>query len=70
MLAVINRFQALSPEERDNFKVGRRTGLYSQLDDLYDAQKHEMVDRTIYQLTQGSHDIDEKSLYTLMERFI
>ena len=70
MLAAISRFQALSLEEKTNFKVGRRTGIYSQLDDLYDSHKHEIVDHIISQLSQGSNEVDEKTIYALMERFI
>jgi len=43
MLASIDRFQALSPEERTNFRVGRRVGVYNQLDDLYDSGKRQAV---------------------------
>ena len=70
MLASIDRFQALSPEERVNFRVGRRTGIYTELDDLYDGHKHEAVEQIIHRLSQGGNQIDEKLIYTLMERFI
>lgn len=70
MLAAINRFQALSAEEQANFKVGRRTGIYSQLDDLYDSHKHEAVDQIVSQLSRGSNEVDQKTIYALMERFI
>ncbi len=70
MLAVINRFQALSPEERANFRVGRRAGIYNQLDDLYNRQRYQAVEQIIRQLNQDSDDIDEQTMYTLMERFI
>ena len=70
MLAIINRFQALSPEERTNFKLGRRAGIYERLDDLYDATRHEIVDRMVNRVSQGSNQVDEDVLYTLMERFI
>jgi len=70
MLAAIARFQALSPEERVNFRVGRRAGIYTELDDLYDGHKHEAVEQIIHRLSHGSNQIDEKTIYTLMERFI
>ncbi len=70
MLTVISRFQALSPEERANFIVGRRTGRYSELDDLYDLSKREVVDRLMRQLGQDGSEVDEKTIYALMERFI
>ena len=70
MLASIGRFQALSPEERVNFRVGRRVGIYTELNDLYDGHKHEAVEQIIHRLSHGSNQIDEKAIYTLMERFI
>ncbi len=70
MLASIARFQALSLEERVNFRVGRRVGVYTELDDLGDGHKHEAVEQFVYKLSRGSNQIDEKAIYTLMERFI
>jgi histone acetyltransferase (RNA polymerase elongator complex component) len=70
MLAIINRFQALSPEERVNFKVGRRAGIYQQLDDLNDLHKHEIVNQLISQLSQDGNEVTEQTIYALMERFI
>ena len=70
MLASIDRFQALAPEEKANFRVGRRVGIYSQLDDLYDLPKHQTTEQVTHQLSQGSNQVDEKTIYALMERFI
>jgi len=70
MLAPIDRFQALSPEERTNFRIGRRVGIYGRLDDLYDSRKHQAVEQIIHRLSQGSNEIDEKTIYRLMGRFI
>jgi len=70
MLAIINRFQALSSEERTNFIVGRRVGIYVCLDDLYDIHKHQVVEQIIHKLSQGSNQIDDKTIYSLMEGFI
>jgi biotin synthase-like enzyme len=70
MLDMIDNFQALSLEERVNFRVGRRVGIYTQLDDLCDGYKHEAVEQFIHKLSQGSNHLDEKTIYTLMERFI
>ena len=69
MLAAIDRFQSLSPQERTNFRIGRRVGIYSQLDDLYDLHKREMVERLVQRLSQGN-EVDEKTIHALMERFI
>ncbi len=70
MLASIDRFQSLSPEERQNFIVGRRVGIYRQLDDLSDSRQHERVEQVIRQLSQGDNHVEEKTIYTLMESFI
>jgi len=70
MLAVIDRFQALSPEERTNFRIGRRARIYTYLDELNDSRKHQAVEQIIDRLSQGSHEIDEEVVYNLMEGFI
>jgi len=70
MLAIIDRFQALSPEEMTNFRLGRRVGVYNQLDDLYDLGKRQAVEQLIHRLGLGSTEIDEKKIYRLMGRFI
>jgi histone acetyltransferase (RNA polymerase elongator complex component) len=70
MLAVIARFQSLSPEEKQNFKVGRRLGVYERLDDLASAPKHDMVEQAIKKLSQDGKEINEELIYSLMERFI
>jgi len=70
MLATIERFQALPPEERVNFRVGRRVGIYACLDDLYDSHKHEAVEQVVRRLSKDSNRVDESIIYTLMERFI
>ena len=70
MLACIDRFQALSPEERTNFRIGRRVGIYSHLDDLYDLRQHQAVERVIQRLSQDGKQVDDRAIYTLMEGFI
>lgn len=71
LLAVIDRFQALSPIERDIFKLGRRLGSYYNLDDLNDPDQSEAVERIMSQLGQnGEKGLDENVLYELMEKSI
>jgi len=62
--------ETLSLEERVNFIVGRRVGMYSRLDDLYDSSRHQAVEGVVQRLSQGSKQVEEKVLYTLMEGFI
>lgn len=70
MLASIARFQSLSPEERHNFRVGRRVGIYDQLDDLSNSRKHNTVEHAIQKLSNDGNQLDEETIYALMERFI
>jgi hypothetical protein len=70
MIASIDRFRSLSPEERLNFKVGRRVGTYTMLDDLHDLRKHEAVEQVIRRLGRDGDEIDEEKMYRLMARFI
>ncbi len=70
MLASIDRFQALPPEERTNFRIGRRFGIYNHLDDLFDLHRRQAVEKIIHRFGQGSNQVDDKTIYTLMEGFI
>ena len=70
MLNIIARFQALPAEERINFRVGRRVGIYTYLEDLNDARKHDTVDYAIKQLSDNGRQVDDEAIYSLMERFI
>ena len=70
MLAAIARFRSLSAEERHNFSVGRRVGIYACLDDLYNSQKHNLVEQAIQRLSNNGNQVDDETIYSLMERFI
>jgi radical SAM superfamily enzyme YgiQ (UPF0313 family) len=55
-LHVIDRYLSLKDEERVNFKIGRRAGLYNRLDDLSDSYKHDHIERAMRRLeAQGTH---------------
>lgn len=70
MLAVIERFQALSPEERAHFRVGRRLGIYQRLDDLQHDRSRQMMAAALTEFRHDGGEIDEEKIYSLMERFI
>ncbi len=70
LLAIIARFQALSPSERANFRVGRRLGIYNQLDDLGDMSRYQEVEQVLARLSRDGGEVDEETIYSLMERFI
>lgn len=70
MIASIDRFRALSPEEKLNFRVGRRVGIYTMLDDLHDLRKREAVEQVIRRFGLDGDEVDEEKMYRLMARFI
>jgi len=69
-MATINRYLALSTQERLNFRLGRRAGFYEKLDDLYDANKYQQVDEVIKRATSGTQDSVDEAILQLKERFI
>ncbi|MCJ7604591.1 MAG: radical SAM protein [Dehalococcoidales bacterium] len=70
MLEVIARFQAMPPEERDIYKLGRRLGIYDRLDELSDTSRRAEVVRVMEQVT-GNDDVSlDDVLFKLMERYI
>ena len=70
MLAAIDRFQSLPPEERTNFRIGRRARIYMYLNELNDSHKHNVVEQIVDRLSKGSHDIDEEVVHKMREGFI
>lgn len=69
MLKVIERYQALSPEERLNFQFGERAGYYSVLDDLHRPNLRQRIDRSIEQLRASGEDI-QQALLNMKKRFL
>ena len=69
-MAIIDRFESLSPIEKANFMVGRRVGLYKNLADLEDSQRHDLVEQIKFKLNQRDKKLDPKVIFKLMEDFI
>ncbi len=69
MLAVIDQFKGLSDDERTNYRIGRRARIYTNLDELADKQKHEVVERIVTELRQGNHDGDPAEIERLIEGY-
>jgi radical SAM superfamily enzyme YgiQ (UPF0313 family) len=58
MLSAVNKFAALSPDEKLNFMVGRRLGWYHQLSDLQVAMRREKVDQAVQHFkSEGCEDM-------------
>jgi radical SAM superfamily enzyme YgiQ (UPF0313 family) len=70
LLDIISRFQALTPEERLNFRLGRRLGVYERLDDLSNLSQKSIVTKAIGEFSRDGKSIDEETIFSLMERFI
>jgi len=68
MLKVIERFQALSPEERDIYKLGRRLGLINRLDEIADVNLRAQVESVMARL--GENGVSDELLFGLMERYV
>ncbi|MFH1032399.1 MAG: radical SAM protein [Chloroflexota bacterium] len=69
MLAIIDEFRALSPEEKINFRVGRRMGIYVRLDDLQNPGKRQSVNDVLQRLKRAGRQIDE-AIDTLVEGYL
>ena len=69
MLATIEQFQSLPPEERINFRIGRRARIYLNVDDLNDDRKHQVVEQIIEKLGNGDHDGDQQVIDRLLEGY-
>jgi radical SAM superfamily enzyme YgiQ (UPF0313 family) len=68
-LSIINEYLSLPDEERLNFKVGRRTGLYVGLGDLSDSYKHDEIEQAIRRLRAQGSDVEE-AIVELKSSFI
>ncbi|MBN1176998.1 MAG: radical SAM protein [Dehalococcoidales bacterium] len=67
ILSIIARFQSLPPRERDNYKLGRRLGIYDKLDNLDDTYRRGEVEKV---MTRIGKDTLDDVLYNLMERYV
>ena len=67
MLAIIERFQSLSPEERQVYRIGRRAHYYNSLDDLKDPARHQVVEELIQRLSGGTGKVEEQIVYKMRE---
>ena len=59
-LNTIDNYLSLPDEERLNFKVGRRAGLYNRLADLGDSYKHDQIGKAVKHLKEQGSDVDEE----------
>lgn len=70
LMAIIDRFFALSAEERLVFRVGRRKGIYRKLDDLADEATFNWLKTVVDGYVSTDPEQLERDLYEAMEGFI
>jgi hypothetical protein len=69
MLAILDEFENLSTEDKANFMVGRRVGLYKNVKDMQDDQRHELVEQIESKLNKGQKRLDPAIIFGIMEDF-
>jgi len=70
LLAIADRFLALSPADKKDFILGRRMGFYSRLDDLDNPVKRRSTAAYLVQFANQPPEVFDKAIWELMERFI
>lgn len=70
MLSVIDRYLSLSEEEKRNFKLGRRAGLYRSLKDLTNPSLRSEVDRALRKIDHNDPKGLERVLSELTDAYI
>jgi len=70
MLKSIDRYLALANHEKNNFRLGRRIGVYQSVEDLSKPGLREQVDKVFQQVESERPGGLEKALSDIMESFI
>ena len=70
MIAVIDRYFALSEEDRRIFRLGRRKGIYRGLDDLLDVRIYGMLRSIVAEYRNQEPGRLDRDLYALMSNYI
>jgi radical SAM superfamily enzyme len=70
MLAVINRYLALSQFERENFRLGRRAGFYRSLEDMDNSELRSRVNSIMRRIEKQHPGKLDQVISELMESFL
>lgn len=70
LLKIIDRFLELDPEERLNFRLGRRAGIYQTLDDMKDPALFLQVERLKEKLNKEYPGGVERAIFRMKEAFL
>ncbi len=69
-LDVINRYLALPLRERLNYRLGRRSGLYEKLNDIYNADKYRRIDEAMARVGANTSEKVDELIDEIKKRFI
>lgn len=69
-LDVINRYLSLPLRDRLNFRLGRRAGLYENLNEIYNAEKYQQVDEALCRVGADTSEKVDALINQLKEHFI
>ena len=70
MLRLIDRYLSLPKEEKNNFRLGRRAGVYQSVKDLSKPELRNQIERALQQIESERPGGLEKALSDLMGSFI
>lgn len=69
-LDVVNRYLAMPLKERLNYRLGRRSGLYEKLDDIYNAEKYRRLDEAMNRVGADTTEKVDELIDEIKKRFI
>lgn len=69
LLAIIRQYLEMPDDERLNFQLGRRMGLYETLSDMKETARHDRVEESIRRIRERGDDVDEV-IRRIKDRFI
>ncbi len=69
-LDVVNRYLAMPLRERLNYRLGRRSGLYENLNDIYNAEKYRRLDDAMNSLGADTAEKVDELIDGIKKRFI
>lgn len=70
ILAVIDRFLQLSQSEKNNFRLGRRAGVYRGLDDMENPVLYHQIDEALQRILNSNDDGLEEVIAELARQYI
>lgn len=70
MLSVIDRYLALSPEQRLVFRLGRRQGIYRRLDELSDKGRYQELKQIVDHYEAQETGLAEKNIALLLNDYV